>query len=204
MLDDALASRYEFGTQTTEDKFGRHVVGRRLSDGIPVVKTVLDPQLKVDPKLVVALTGDSQLLAPLKSPGILHCLESGQTEGGNLYVVFEGSEAPTLKTFLKTSGGLTIEQALSVTYQIAGILHQSSSVGVHHLGLSNQVVHLAFDDALRVHVGGFGFAHLLPSYNPSRRNDPSHGTAEYMAPEVCAGRPGDHSSDLYALGNPDV
>lgn len=200
MLGDALASRFEFGTQAAEDKLGRHVAGRRLADGSPVVLTVLDPQLKVGATEAHAVAQAATALAGLKSSAILYCLETGRTEGGNLYVLCEGTEAPTLKTLLRSSGGLSPEQALAAAYQVASVLQEAAGAGVTHLDLSNTAIHLAFDDGLRVQIAKFGHARLLPSYNPSRKNEPYHGTAEYMAPEVCAGRPGDASADLYALG----
>lgn len=200
MLGDALASRFEFGAQTLEDKVGRHVSGRRLSDGLPVVLTVLDPQLKVGAAEAHAVVEVSRSLAALRSSAVLHCLEAGRTEGGNLYVLCEGTDAATLKTTLRASGGMTPETALSAAYQLAAVLKDAADVGVTHLDLSNSVIHVEAEGGLRIRVAKFGHAKLLPSYNPSRKNDPYHGIAEYMAPEVCAGRPGDASSDLYALG----
>jgi serine/threonine-protein kinase len=200
MLGDALASRFEFGDQTLEDKVGRHVTGHRLSDGLPVVLTVLDPQLKVGAAETHAVVEVSRSLAALRSSAVLHCLEAGRTEGGNLYVLCEGTDVPTLKTALRASGGMAPETALAAAYQIAAVLKDAADAGVTHLDLSNGAIHVETGGDLRVRVAKFGHAKLLPSYNPSRKNDPYHGVAEYMAPEVCAGRPGDASSDLYALG----
>lgn len=200
MLGDALASRFEFGAQAIEDKLGRHLVGRRLADGQPVVLTVLDPQLKIGAAEAHAVVQVSRALAGQQSAGVLHCLEAGRTEGGNIYVLCEGTEAPTLKAMLRTSGGMSPEDALAIAYQIAAVLRDATRVGETHLDLSNAAVHVDVEGAPQVRIARFGHAKLLPSYNPSRKNEPSHGTAEYMAPEVCAGRPGDALSDLYALG----
>ncbi len=200
MLGDALATRFEFGTQAIEDKVGRHVAGHRLSDGLPVVLTVLDPQLKIGAAEAHAVSQVSGTLAGLRSAAILHCIETGRTEGGNLYVLCEGTDAPALKTTLRTSGGMSPDLALAVAYQVASVLKDAAGVGVTHLDLSSAAIHVEPEGGLRVRIAKFGQARLLPSYNPSRKNEPYHGTAEYMAPEVCAGRPGDVSSDLYALG----
>ena len=200
MLGDTLASRFEFGNQTTEDKYGRHVSGTCVRDGSPVVMTVLDPQLQPKADDANAVIKVSQTLAKKKLGGILLAVEAGKTEGGNIYIISRTSSAPTLKSLLKTSGGMSPEDALTIAYQIAVILKNAADAGVHHLELSSNSILVNVDDTPQVQIAGFGIAKLLPSYNPSKKNVPYHGVAEYMAPEVCAGREGDAASDLYALG----
>jgi hypothetical protein len=89
MLDEALASRFEFGTQAVEDKYGRHLSGRRLADDAPVVMTVLDPSLKIGPTEANAVSVASKKLAASRWGAALLSIEVGRTEGGNTYIVSE-------------------------------------------------------------------------------------------------------------------
>lgn len=183
----------------TEDKYGRHTTGRRIQDGKPVVLSVLDPQLKAGVAEVVAVAETSRRLAEARNRSILHCLEAGRTDGGNLYVVFEAPGYDSLKSLVRARNGLRIEVALSVAWRVASVLKAASARGVHHLDLASS--NLFVDpETLHVRVARYGFSRLLPGYTPARRNEPFHGTAEYLAPEVCSGRAGDASADLYALG----
>ncbi len=199
MLGEPLASRYEPSDQVIEDKYGRHTAGRRREDGRPVVLTVLDPQLKAGVPEVVAVAETSRRLAAARLSTVLHCLEAGRTDAGNLYLVFEAAGYDSLKSLIRARNGLPLETALTVAYRIASVLKAASDVGVHHLDLTSSNVFVD-PDSLHVRVARYGFSRLLPGYTPARRNEPFHGTAEYLAPEVCSGRPGDASADLYALG----
>ena len=87
MLGEALSSRFEFASQAVEDKLGRHLAGRRLSDGLPVVMTVLDPQLKAGAAEAAAVIETSKRLAERMLPSVLVALEAGRTEGGNIYLL---------------------------------------------------------------------------------------------------------------------
>ena len=199
MLGETLASRFEFGAQASEDKLGRHMTGRRLSDGSPVTLTVLDPQLKVGPAEAAAVAHASGRLSSLMLAPVLHCVETGRTEGGNIYVLCEAAPFEALKSILRWRNGLPPAEAIQIAYRLAAVLRATSGAGTNHLDLSSSNV---FVDAAtgKVRVARYGFSYLLPEYAPTRKNEPFHGTAEYMAPEVCSGRPGDASADLYALG----
>jgi len=100
---------------------------------------------------------------------------------------------------IRARNGLPIEQVLGVGWRIAGVLRAVSGAGIHHLDLTSQNIFVD-PETLSIRIGRYGFSRLLPSYSPARRNEPFHGTAEYLAPEVCSGKPGDASADLYALG----
>ncbi len=199
MLGEPLASRYEPSDSVTEDKYGRHTTGRRIEDGKPVVLSVLDPQLKAGVPEVVAVAEVSKRLAEARLWSILHCLEAGRTDGGNLYLVFEAAGHDSLKALVRARNGLPLDAALSVAWGIASVLKAAFDRGIFHLDLSSSNIFVD-PETLRVRVARYGFSRLLPGYAPARRNEPFHGTAEYLAPEVCSGRTGDASADLYALG----
>lgn len=199
MLGEPLASRYEPLESVTEDKYGRHTSGRRIEDGKSVVVSVLDPQLKVGAPEVAAVADVSRRLAQTRLPSILHCLEAGRTDAGNLYLVFEAASHESLKALIRASNSLPLDVAVTVASRLASVLNAASDLGINHLDLTASNVFVD-PETLYVRVSRYGFSRLLPGYTPARRNEPFHGTAEYLAPEVCSGRAGDASADLYALG----
>lgn len=199
MLGEPLASRYEGSEHVFEDKYGRHTLGRRISDGVPVVITVFDPQLKIGVSEIAAAAEVNKRLADLKMAEVLHCIEAGKTDAGNFYMVYEASPFDSLKLLLRTKNTLPLVEALEVAYKIAATLRRTAQVQVNHLDLSSSNCFVD-PDTRRVRIARFGFSKLLPPYAPARKNEPFHGTPEYMAPEVCSGRPGDVAADIYALG----
>jgi len=200
MLDQALASRYDFETQTQEDKYGRHLTGRRKEDGLPVTMTVLDPALKIQASDLHAVAVASRRLADARHSIPLLTLEVGRTEGGNLYLICEAPPVDSLRSLIRTRGPLSPAEALTVAWRIALALRDASALGVRHLDLSSGTVFVSLSPSPEVRVARFGWSNLLPGYNPARKNEPFHGLPEYLAPEVCAGRAGDEVSDLYGLG----
>lgn len=200
MLDQALASRYDFETQTQEDKYGRHLTGRRKEDGLPVTMTVLDPGLKIQAADLHAVAVASRRLADGRHPIPLLTIEVGRTEGGNLYLVCEAPPVDSLRSLIRTRGPLSPTEALTVAWRVALALRDASALGVRHLDLSSGTVFVSLSPVPEVRVARFGWSNLLPGYNPVRKNEPFHGLPEYLAPEVCAGRAGDEVSDLYGLG----
>jgi len=201
MLGEDLASKFELSGDVSEDKLGRHTIGRRLSDEQPIVVTVLDPQLKLGRSEVSSVPETSRELADLLLPGVLHCVEAGETEGGNMYLVTEAVDFGNLKALIRDENGLSPEDALSVAYRVAATLRSAAGLDIHHQDLSSSSIHADLSgDSPLVRVARYGFSHILPPYSPTRKNEPFYGTAEYMAPEVCSGRPADAAVDLYGLG----
>ncbi|NOZ01791.1 MAG: protein kinase [Deltaproteobacteria bacterium] len=201
MLDEALASRYDLSDQVNEDKIGRHTSGKRQSDDRDIVLTVVDPQLKVSQSDVAAVAEASRNLADLMLSSVLHCVEVGRTEGGNLYLISERADFDTLKARIRAENGLTTEDALAVAYRVAAVLRSASGTGIHHQDLSSANIYADFSgETPNIQVARYGFSHLMQPYAPTRKNEPFYGTAEYMAPEVCSGRPSDDAADLYGLG----
>jgi len=199
MPDEEILSRYEMLGSGIEDKYGRHVPAKRKEDGKDCTITILDPQLKVVPEQVLKAVRASEKLSELLSRTILLCIEAGETGGGNYYLVFEASPFGDLKTLIKRKGGLSPEETLTIAYRLAATLRVASSVGENHLDLTSSCVFVD-PESLNVRVGRFGFCYLLPPYAQAQKTKPYHGTPEYMAPEVCSGKAGDASSDIYALG----
>lgn len=199
MLGEPLASKYDSLGTSSEDKYGRHIAARRKEDEKAVVISVLDPQLKVGASDVAGVAQVSRSLAQCRLRSILHCLEAGKTEGGNYYLVFESTPFSSLKAFIRSHGSLAIDVATTVAWHLAKTLKAAFEQQIFHLDLTSSNVYVD-PETLFIRIGRYGFSMLLPSYSPSRRNEPFHGSAEYLAPEVCSGRPGDASADLYALG----
>ncbi len=202
MLGEGLTTRYDFSGETSSDALVRRISGRRLDDGRDVILFVFEEAASVGQAQGEKAVQTAGTLQSLKLASVLPCIEAGRDDDGHVYMVFEAPSLPSLKSAIRERGGLAPAQALDVLHAVAATLSRTSSAGIHHQDLSSSTIYTNVLDGgpLRVQIESFGLAGILPSYNPARKTAPYFGNAEYMAPEVCSGRPGTPSSDLYSLG----
>lgn len=202
MLGEGLTTRYEFGPVKVEDGFGHRLSGNRIDDNAAVNLVVFDPAVGVGHAEAAGVLETVGRLADLKLAPVLLCLEAGRTEDENSYMVFEAPGLPSLKSVIKEKGGLSPAEALGVVWALAAVLRETSRIGCHHLDISSSSIYYGqmAGGAAQIRIDGFGLSTVLPAYSPIKKNSLYFGTAEYMAPEVCSGRPGNGSADLYALG----
>lgn len=202
MLGEGLTTRYDFSGESSGDALVRRISGRRLDDGRDVILFVFEDAAGVGQAQGEKAVQTVGALQSLKLASVLPCIEAGRDDDGHVYMVFEAPSLPSLKSAIRERGGLAPAQALDVLHAVAATLARTSSANIHHQDLSSSTIYTNVLDggSLRVQIEGFGLAGILPSYNPARKTAPYFGNAEYMAPEVCSGRPGTPSSDLYSLG----
>lgn len=201
MLDKHIETRFEFTAQPNEDKFGRHILGRRLADDAPVIFTVLDPQLNIDEEKVTRLLDDMKTLSQGQLSSVLYVFEAGKTEGGSIYMISQGCRIDPLKSLIRAKTSFPVGEALAIAYQIASTLREASVLGVPHYDLNSTNLFVQIDgDKISVKIARFGFRHLLPLYSPSLKSLQYIGTPEYLAPEICSGKGAGPESDIYSLG----
>jgi hypothetical protein len=135
-------------------------------------------------------------LGGLAHPGLVRVLEAGEADG-QLFVVTEVVEAPTLRDLLKRRGRLPIYLAVRIASQLAETLEYLHSHGIVHGDLRPENVYL--DDSGRARLadadGGHGVSagDVVPIQSLARR-------AAYQAPEQVHGEPVEARTDVYALG----
>jgi len=132
----------------------------------------------------------------LAHPAIARVLAAGEDQG-LLYLATELVEGTTLEARLASSGRVPLEQALTITREVAAALAHAHASGVIHRDLRpSRIVLLARSG---VKVKDFGVAR---SYAEVRltSSDIFVGTPTYTPPEAEDPQDLDHRSDLYSLG----
>ena len=150
---------------------------------------------------------EARAIARLSHPNVCALFDVGR-EGDALYLVMELLEGQTLKA-LVAKGPLPVEEVLRIGREIAEALAAASREGITHRDLKPGNVMLTQSG---VKLLDFGLAKILaPSYQTANEAElPTAleltapgmwlGTAPYMSPEQCEGRPVDGRSDVFALG----
>lgn len=146
---------------------------------------------------------EQRALATLNHPGIAQIFDSGLSDSGELFAVFEFIEGQTINDYV-ANAPVDWRECLELIVQVCDAVQHAHQRGVIHRDLkpSNIMVSIA-DGSAVVKVIDFGVSKL--THAPSQTTQTEHGrlvgTFGYMAPELLAGeRVVDTRVDVYAIG----
>jgi hypothetical protein len=190
----------------------RYVIDRELgSGGMATVylardlKHDRDVALKVLRQDLSAVIGTERFLSEVKisakldHPHILTLIDSGEADG-MLYYVLPYVRGESLRAKLEREKQLGIDEALSITKQVASALDYAHERGVVHRDIKPENILLHEGEAV---LADFGIALAVKEAGGNRLTETglSLGTPQYMSPEQATGdRALDRRSDIYSLG----
>ncbi len=140
---------------------------------------------------------EARAASRLDHPHIARIVDHGVDASGAAYLVMERVEGETLAARL-ARGPMPVDEALTVTAQLASALAHAHTRGVVHRDVKPANV-LLEPDPVRARLVDFGLArdrHDLPLTVTGALC----GTPHYMAPELVEGVGATSASDVYALG----
>ncbi len=154
------------------------------------------------PQLGSAIDGERfkreiRIAAQLSHPNILPAYDSGSSNGV-LYYVMPYVPGESLRKRLDRVGQLTIDDAITITCEVADALEYAHSQGIVHRDIKPENILLQSGHAV---VADFGIARLVQDVESDRLTGTgmSIGTATYMSPEQFSGVQLDGRSDMYSL-----
>jgi serine/threonine protein kinase len=202
VLEETLSVGSVLGGFKIEKELGRGGMGvvykaHELSLNRKVALKVLAPRLSSDEEFIKRFKREAMVVAALDHPNIVKILSYGQA-GGVHYFAMEYVKAQDLGQILKEKGAISLEEALSITAQVASALEEASQRGVVHRDLKPP--NIMVDELGRVRVTDFGIACFQDSDTKLTRVGTFLGTPEYASPEQVSGQALDVRSDIYALG----
>ena len=139
-----------------------------------------------------------EIASRLTHPHILPVHDSGETDG-LLYYVMPFVQGESLRDRLRREPRLPVEDALTITREIADALAYAHRLGVVHRDIKPANVLLQEGHAV---VADFGVARAISVASDDRVTSVGLivGTPVYMSPEQAAGEDIDGRTDIYALG----
>ena len=185
-----------------ERELGRGGMGvvykaHELSLNRKVALKVLSQRLSSDEEFIKRFQREAQVIAALNHPNIVNILSCGKDQG-LYYFAMEYVNGKDLGQILQEKTSIPVEQALSITSQVASALGEAGGRGVVHRDIKPS--NIMIDEMGRAKVTDFGVAHLENSDAKLTRTGLFLGTPEYASPEQATGRPLDVRSDIYSLG----
>ena len=189
----------------------RYVIERQLgAGGMAVVYLARDRKLDREVALKVlrpelgAVLGSERFLAEIKisarldHPHILTLIDSGEANG-LLYYVLPFVRGESLRDKLDREHQLSIDEALTITKQVASALDYAHRQGLVHRDIKPENILLQEGEAM---LADFGIALAVKEAGGNRLTQTglSLGTPQYMSPEQATGDRGiDARSDVYSL-----
>ncbi|MCC7360245.1 MAG: protein kinase [Anaerolineales bacterium] len=156
--------------------------------------------LAADQDFISRFEREAKNVAALRHPNIVQVFDF-DVHNGTPYMVMEYIEGDTLKTHLeqlsREGKPLPMAEAIHIIREVGQALSYAHKQKMIHRDVKPANVML--DKSGRVILTDFGIAKILtgPSFTVTGA---TIGTPAYMSPEQGLGRPGDHRSDIYALG----
>ena len=196
-LATALEDRYRIERQLGAGGMATVYLATDLKHEREVALKVLRPELG-------AVLGSERFLAEIKitarldHPHILTLIDSGEA-GGFLYYVLPLVRGESLRDKLTREKQLGLEEALTITRQVASALDYAHRMGVVHRDIKPENILLLEGEAM---LADFGIALAVKEAGGNRLTETglSLGTPQYMSPEQATGdRQLDARSDLYSL-----
>jgi len=191
----------------------RYVIEREIgSGGMAVVYLARDKKLDRDVALKVlrpelgAVLGSERFLTEIKisarldHPHILTLIDSGEADG-LLYYVLPFVRGESLRHKLDRERQLGLEEALTITKQVASALDYAHRQGLVHRDIKPENILIQEGEAM---LTDFGIALAVKEAGGNRLTQTglSLGTPQYMSPEQATGDRGiDARSDVYSLAS---
>lgn len=198
---------------------GMAVVYRAQEQGLihrDVAIKLLTPESALSQATLARFLKEAQLIADIRHPNVVHVIDVGRTEDGQLYLVMELLVGHTLQQEMREMAergeAFTWERAASITLQICSALKAAHKHKVVHRDIKpSNCFCIEFDghqDFIKLLDFGIakaqaGGASEESLETPLTQEGMFVGTPHYAAPEVIAGRPDwpiDGRVDVFAVG----
>lgn len=171
--------------------------------GRRVAVKILHRDLVTNRDVVHRFHREAQIAHQLDHPNIVRLILFGQLPDGNLYLVLEYLEGPTLAQALERDGPMPAPRAVKIMSAIADAIGYAHRRDIVHRDLKPENVILIHRDGDPDHpkVLDFGIAKMLIGNDTVvTQTGLIFGTARYISPEGAQGEPVDKRSDVYSLG----
>src|SRR5450432_395335 len=191
----------------------RYIIEREIgAGGMAVVYLARDKKLDREVALKVlrpelgAVLGSERFLTEIKisarldHPHILTLIDSGEADG-LLYYVLPFVRGESLRATLERGRQLGLDEALTITKQVASALDYAHRQGLVHRDIKPENILIQEGEAM---LTDFGIALAVKEAGGNRLTQTglSLGTPQYMSPEQATGDRGvDARSDVYSLAS---
>jgi serine/threonine protein kinase/tetratricopeptide (TPR) repeat protein len=167
-----------------------------LNLGRTVAIKFLPPHLSRDEEAISRFIHEAKAASALDHTNIGTLYEVDRTADGETYIVMAYYGEITLRSLID-GGGVSVEEAMSITTQVAAGLAEAHGKDIVHRDIKPSNIIITKDREAK--IIDFGLAKLKGKTKLTQEGS-TIGTAAYMSPEQAKGEDVDHRSDIFSLG----
>lgn len=200
-----LHGRYRVEALLGQGGYGAVYRGTNLAMEQPIAIKFLHAAHGGDQTLVPRFQREARLSSRLKHPNTIRVFDSGQTDGGDLYMVMELLDGKPLSDWIVDGAPMAPQRVVRVGVQVCKSLAEAHELGLVHRDLKPDNLFLMDlpGEPDFVKVLDFGIAKAMDGDGETlTATGMVVGTPAYMSPEQIRKQkdPIDGRSDLYSLG----
>ncbi|ROQ20289.1 serine/threonine-protein kinase PpkA [Marinimicrobium koreense] len=167
----------------------------QLSVGREVALKVMSPALNGDPVFSERFQREANIVGQLSHPNIVSIYDIGRYKNLN-YIAMDYLAGGSIHE--KMASGLSTQEVLRITREIAGALDHAHEKGYIHRDIKPE--NILFREDNSAVLSDFGVAKTVSSASRMTNAGTVVGTPHYMSPEQTRGKPVDGRADIYSLG----
>jgi serine/threonine protein phosphatase PrpC len=190
-----LIDGFKLGEILADGRYSRVFRGAEAAGGPPLALKFPYPRVAADDSYRLAFVREAWVSARVRSPYVGEVYELPPGRRSRLYSVMPFYDGETLEARLHRAP-LSLKEGVSVAVRLARALDALHRVGVVHRDVKPENVILCADGGFRLVDLGVARAAAFEDFPEAD----APGTPSFKAPELFEGKPGDGSSDLYAMG----
>ncbi len=171
-----------------------------------VALKLLHPEVSEDRFVMRSFQREAMSIASLHHKNIVDVYDFGISANREPFLIMEYIAGTSLADILQAEHHLSLARVIHLSLQICDGLAEAHAHGIVHCDLKPSNVLIAGPPWLEtVKLVDFGLVQVMAPETSSAQTKLTDryfisGTASYMPPEQCAGKPCDARSDVYALG----
>lgn len=205
-----LNERYRLDRVVTRGASNLLFAGFDVVDEQAVAVKLIRASAMVDPRAQERFLYEAELAAGFKHPGLAEIFAFGLLKEGGAYVAFEQMPGKLLRSEMRRIGQFTVELAVPLLCEIAGVLDDAHRAGLVHRDLKPENIILAEGaqatmPAIKLVDFSFGRVSGGQAYQPGKTARlqgigqlPSRPA--YLSPEQFLGAEADPRADIFSLG----
>jgi serine/threonine protein kinase/TolA-binding protein len=165
-----------------------------------VALKILPPELSSNPKFIERFYQEARAAARLEHPNIVHVYDVRVSNIGP-FIVMQYIEGTSLTTKILEKA-FTFEEKLNVLHQVLLGTASAHEQGLVHRDLKTDNILISISGEVKIADFGLAQSQGVEVEGESQKSSAGYlvGTPDYLAPEICSGKPADVRSDIYALG----
>jgi serine/threonine protein kinase len=193
-----LIPGYKILSKLAQGAFGSVFRAVQVALDRPVAIKILPSRLAKDPESVERFRKEARIVAKMRHPNIVQCIDAGFHDG-LYYMVMELIEGPTLEQVVEMGGPVGTKRAIEIMFHVGRALNHAQENGLVHRDI--KPANIIIDDAGVAKLCDLGLARVVTEGVPKDEMGLFMGTPDYMPPEVGRGAPDiDIRADIYAFG----